>query len=280
MTVRLIDDPLRPGWGSIYVRSRFVSGGMALRYGSGVGQTEYNAAAPLFKHRASFQALANIGDPLGVGATLNDYHRAFWIEVRTLSGRVGTVAVFGDSRSSGFGTAGNQHGWASRACSDLNAAGVRLGFENHGMASVSSSAYVDRLSARLALGDCPDVVLWQVGSNNDAGAWTEATVSAQIARMLDAKERVEALGGVFVPVTMFPSSGADTADKVVQWRRLNDAARACQFYVDFDVSPFNNGSAIPVLPAGLTVDGVHINDTWQQVLANYASPVIKAAIGI
>ena len=278
MTVPVIEDTARPGWGTIYVRSRFTSGGQAVRYEGGVGQDAFNAAAPLFKHIADFQALAAIGDNIGAG-TLNDYRRAFWIEVRALKGNVCTVAAFGDSRVSGFGTAGNMHGWASRACSDLNEAGLLVGYENWGQASTNSASYMDRLNGRLSLGDCPDIVLWQVGSNNDAQAWTEATVSASIARMIEAKDKVEALGGIFIPCTMFPSSGADTAEKAGQWRRLNNAARACLHHVDFDVSPFNNGATIPALPAELTVDGVHLNDTWQQVLAGYTSRVIKAAIG-
>ena len=278
MTVRVIEDAARPGWGTIYVRSRFTSGGLAVRYEGGAGQTEFNAAAPLFKHIADFQALAAIGDNIGAG-TLNDYRRAFWIEVRTLDGKVATVAAFGDSRVSGFGSAGNMHGWASRACEDLNAAGVLVGYENWGQASTNSASYMDRLNGRLALGDCPDVVLWQVGSNNDAGAWTEATVTSSIARMIEAKEKGEALGGIFSPCTMFPSSGANTADKVAQWRRLNNAARACKFFVDFDVSPLNNGAEIPALPAEFTVDGVHLNDTWQQFLADIAAPGVRRALG-
>ena len=279
MTVRVVDDPLRPGFGTLYVRSKFTSGGLAFRYEGGTGQSAFNSAASLYKHTADFQALSAIGDPMSNG-TLDDYRRAFWIEVRTLSGTAATVAAFGDSRVSGFGTAGNQYGWAARACEGLAAAGAAVGHENWGQSSTTSATFIDRLAGRLALGDCPQVVLWQVGSNNDAGAWTEATVSAQIARMIDAKERVEALGSTFVPVTMFPSAGADTPEKVAQWRRLNAAARTCRYYIDFDVAPFNDGGVIPALPASLTVDGVHINDAGQQVLANLARPVIYEALGL
>ena len=45
------------------------------------------------------------------------------------------------------------------------------------------------------------------------------------------------------------------------------------------VSPLNNGAEIPALPAEFTVDGVHLNDTWQQFLANIAAPVIRRIVG-
>ena len=242
---------------------------------------EFQAAATLFKCPVDFQiGLASITSDMTGSAIRNYFNRPFSIEVLSLSGDVRTVAIFADSRGSGLGTEGNQNGWAQRACSDLNADGMAVGYENWGLASSLSSTFLDRLSARLALGDCPDVVLWQPGSNNDPGAWTEAVVSAQIERMFEARALVEAMGSVFVPFTLFPSSGANTSDKVTQWRRLNDSARSCQYFVDFDVSPFNNGAAIPSVPTEMTVDGTHINATWQQVLAGIAKPVLRSAISL
>lgn len=281
MTVNVIEDTVRPGWGTIYVRSQFTSGGRAIVLGADPASADFLAAATLFKCPVDFRAgLTPITGTLD-GSTIQNYsNRPFWIEVRTLGGDVRTVAAFGDSRVSGVGTEGGQYGWAQRACSDLNAQGLPVGYENWGLASTTSDTFLDRLSARLALGDCPDVVLWQPGSNNDASAWTEAVVSAQIARMIEAKEKAEALGGVFVPVTMFPSAGADTADKVAQWRRLNNAARACRHYIEFDVAPFNNGAAIPAVPNGLTVDGTHINATWQQVLSDIAYGKLRSVLGV
>lgn len=280
MTVNVIEDAGRPGWGTIYVRSQFTSGGRAIILGADPAPAEFLAAATLFKCPIDFRAgLTPITGALD-GSTVQNYsNRPFWIEVRTLGGDVRTVAAFGDSRVSGVGTEGGQYGWAQRACSDLNAMGLPVGYENWGLASTTSDTFLDRLNARLALGDCPDIVLWQPGSNNDAGAWTEPVVSAQITRMIEAKEKVEALGGVFVPATMFPSAGANTADKVAQWRRLNSAARACRHYIEFDVAPFNNGAAIPAVPNELTVDGTHINATWQQFIAEIAAPVIRSIIG-
>lgn len=281
MTVNVIEDSTRPGWGTIYVRSQFTSGGRAIVLGADPASADFLAAATLFKCPIDFRAgLTPITGTLDGSTVLNYSNRPFWIEIRTLGGDVRTVAAFGDSRVSGVGTEGGQYGWAQRACSDLNAQGLPVGYENWGLASSTSDTFLDRLNARLAVGDCPDVVLWLPGSNNDTNAWTEAVVSAQIARMIEAKEKVEALGGAFVPVTMFPSAGANTADKVAQWRRLNNAARACRHYVEFDVAPFNNGAAIPAVPNDMTVDGTHINATWQQVLANIAAPVIRSALWI
>lgn len=278
MTVNVIEDSTRPGWGTIYVRSQNTSGGRAIVLGADPASADFLAAATLFKCPIDFRAgLTPITGTLDGSTVLNYSNRPFWIEVRTLGGDVRTVAAFGDSRVSGVGTEGGQYGWAQRACSDLNDQGLPVGYENWGLASTTSDTFLDRLNARLAVGDCPDVVLWQPGSNNDTNAWTEAVVSGQIARMIEAKEKVEALGGAFVPVTMFPSAGADTADKVAQWRRLNNAARACRHYVEFDVAPFNNGAAIPAVPNDMTVDGTHINSTWQQVLAGYATAVIRQA---
>lgn len=278
MTVNVIEDSTRPGWGTIYVRSQNTSGGRAIVLGADPLPTQFQTAATLFKAPVDFQiSLASITTDMSGAATLNYSNRPFWIEVRSLSGDVRTVAAFGDSRVSGIGTEGNQYGWAQRACSDLNSEGFPVGYENWGLASSNSDTFLDRLNARLALGECPDVVLWQPGSNNDTNAWTEATVSAQIARMIEAKERVEAAGGVFVPFTLFPSSGANTVDKVAQWNRLNQAARSSRYYIEFDVAPFNNGAAIPAVPNELTTDGTHINYTWQQVLANIAAPVIRLA---
>lgn len=278
MTVNVIEDAGRPGWGTIYVRSQFTSGGRASILGADPAPAEFLAAATLFKCPIDFRAgLTPITGALDGSTVLNYSNRPFWIEIRTLGGDVRTVAAFGDSRVSGVGTEGGQYGWAQRACSDLNAQGLPVGYENWGLASSNSDTFLDRLNARLALGDCPDVVLWQPGSNNDASAWTEAVVSAQIARMIEAKEKVEALGGVFVPVTMFPSAGANTTDKAAQWNRLNQAARSSRYFVEFDVAPFNNGAAIPAVPNDMTVDGTHINPTWQQVLANIAAPVIRLA---
>ena len=278
MTVDVIEDAGRPGWGTIYVRSQFTSGGRAIILGADPAPAEFLAAATLFKCPIDFRAgLTPITGALD-GSTVQNYsNRPFWIEVRTLGGDVRTVAAFGDSRVSGVGTEGGQYGWAQRACSDLNAQGLPVGYENWGLASTTSDTFLDRLNARLAVGDCPDVVLWQPGSNNDTNAWTEAVVSAQIARMIEAKEKVESLGGVFVPVTMFPSAGANTDDKVTQWLRLNSAARACRHYIEFDVAPFNNGAAIPAVPNDMTVDGTHINATWQQVLASIAAHSIRQA---
>lgn len=278
MTVNVIEDAGRPGWGTIYVRNKFTSGGETWVYGGGAGQAEYNAAAPLFKSANDWQLSIAIGDNITVPTA--DYRRVFGIEIRSTSGRLATAAVFGDSRNSGYGTAGNQHGWASRACSDLNAAGIHVGFENWGLLNSVSSTFMDRLNARLDLGDCPDIVLWQPGSNNDTDAWTESVVTAQIARMIEAKDKVEALGGIFVPCTMFPSAGANTAAKVAQWHRLNRAARGCRYFVDFDIAPFNNGAAIPALPSSLTSDGTHINDEWQQFMAQVASALIGRLLGV
>lgn len=278
MTVNVIEDAGRPGWGTIYVRSQFTSGGRAIILGADPAPAEFLAAATLFRCPIDFRAgLTPITGALDGSTVLNYSNHPFWIEIRTLGGDVRTVAAFGDSRVSGIGTEGGQYGWAQRACSDLNAMGLPVGYENWGLASSNSDTFLDRLNARLALGDCPDIVLWQPGSNNDAGAWTEAVVSAQIARMIEAKEKVESLGGVFVPFALFPSAGANTADKVAQWRRLNAAARSMRYFVDFDVAPFNNGAAIPAVPNDMTVDGTHINPTWQQVLANIAAPVIRRA---
>lgn len=280
MTVNVIEDAGRPGWGTIYVRSQFTSGGRAIILGADPAPAEFLAAATLFKCPIDFRAgLTPITGTLDGSTVLNYSNRPFWIEIRTLGGDVRTVAAFGDSRVSGVGTEGDQYGWAQRACSDLNDQGLPVGYENWGLASTTSDTFLDRLNARLAVGDCPDVVLWQPGSNNDASAWTEAVVTAQIARMLEAKEKVEALGGVFVPCTMFPSAGANTTDKAAQWSRLNQAARSGRYFIEFDVPPFNNGAAIPALPTELTTDGTHLSDTWQQVLAGYAAPVIRRIVG-
>lgn len=280
MTVNVIEDSTRPGWGTIYVRSQNTSGGRAIVLGADPAPADFLAAATLFKCPIDFRAgLAPITGALD-GSTVQNYsNRPFWIEVRTLGGDVRTVAAFGDSRVSGVGTEGDQYGWAQRACSDLNAQGLPVGYENWGLASTTSDTFLDRLNARLALGDCPDIVLWQPGSNNDAGAWTEAVVSAQIARMFEAKALVEAMGSVFVPFTLFPSAGADTADEVVQWQRLNAAVRSCLYFIDLDIPPFNNGAAIPTVPSYLTVDGTHINSEGQQMLSEAANRVLKAAIG-
>lgn len=270
-----------PGWGSIYARSKYTSGG----WYSGINSaTTYDTAASLLKSRNDFEAVAV--DAAFVTPTTSSLIRTMSVLVRpvaALSAKSG--AGFGDSRMSGRGSTSDYYGWAPQAAELICGSTSKPNYfsmENWGLLGTTTTTFMNRFNSRIRMGGL-DFVHLQPASSNDTNAWTAGVIDTCISNLAAAKAECDRRGIVFVTETMYPSVTADTADKAAQWARMNAHVRAnYQHYVENAESVLTsyNSSGLPILTPSLTADGQHRTMEAHALTASWAQTVYERALSI
>ena len=274
-----------PRWSTLFTRARFTSG-WAFGIGGAV-PSEWDSNVGAYRQRLDYNTLANINDAWpGTPSGSDVQFRSHSILIRPVSAIAArTIAISGDSRSTGVGDLNDFYGWACRAAEQITTNGAALvGFESWSVRATPSSEFEARLNTLLRA-RAVDLVHWQPASSNNTDPWASSTVDTCIAQTARIAQECARRGIAFSTETMYPSGAADTVAKAAQWQRLNDHIRATypNNFIDFERTALTDRSgAVPVLSAAYhpVGDPLHRNVSGHELSRDLAVPLWTRLLGL